>query len=81
MPSAAKYSSRGVTQIVEAGRAYTPRKDVLPGRQLGLVSRSGQLEKMGLVALIGADRVFDSRLSCLEAYRRDCQPKGQTAAQ
>lgn len=35
----------------------------------------GDLEKLGLIKAIGADRIFDSRHACLEAYR---QAAGQT---
>jgi MFS superfamily sulfate permease-like transporter len=66
-----------------ASRTLAELRDDLAaaGVALGLVNRSGQLEKMGLVTLIGADRVFDSRTSCLDAYRRECKTKGQTATQ
>jgi len=31
----------------------------------------GDLERMGLVKLIGANRIFPSRRACLEAYRSE----------
>ena len=33
------------------------------------LKRDGDLERMGLVELIGANRIFSSRRACLEAYR------------
>ena len=36
--------------------------------------RNGDLERMGLVRLIGAHRIFNSRRACLEAYRSECLP-------
>jgi len=35
------------------------------------VSPYGDLERMGLVKLIGANRIFDSRHACIEAYRSE----------
>jgi SulP family sulfate permease len=35
------------------------------------VRRDGDLERMGLVKLIGANRIFSSRRACLEAYRSE----------
>jgi MFS superfamily sulfate permease-like transporter len=32
----------------------------------------GDLEQMGLVELIGVNRIFASRHACLEAYRSEC---------
>jgi high affinity sulfate transporter 1 len=37
---------------------------VPPGRYVGL-------EQMGLIKLIGANRIFDSRMACLQAYRSE----------
>jgi MFS superfamily sulfate permease-like transporter len=34
--------------------------------------KDGNLERLGLVKLIGADRIFNSRRACLEAYRAEC---------
>jgi MFS superfamily sulfate permease-like transporter len=34
-------------------------------------TRYASLERMGLVKLIGANRIFDSRMACLEAYRSE----------
>jgi len=31
----------------------------------------GNLDRMGLVQLIGANRIFDSRHACIEAYRAE----------
>ena len=36
------------------------------------VRHHGDLEQMGLIKLIGADRIFDSRRACLAAYRSEC---------
>jgi sulfate permease, SulP family len=36
------------------------------------VKHDGDLERMGLVKLIGANRIFSSRRACLEAYRSEC---------
>ena len=33
----------------------------------------GNLERMGLVDLIGANRIFDSRHACIEAYRSEAK--------
>jgi MFS superfamily sulfate permease-like transporter len=41
------------------------------------VRRHGELEDMGLIKLIGAHRVFESRHKCLEAYRREVEGKGE----
>jgi MFS superfamily sulfate permease-like transporter len=35
------------------------------------LKRGGDLERMGLVKLIGANRIFNSRRACLEAYRAE----------
>jgi high affinity sulfate transporter 1 len=35
------------------------------------LKRGGDLERMGLVKLIGAHRIFNSRRACLEAYRSE----------
>jgi hypothetical protein len=32
----------------------------------------GDLERMGLIDLIGSNRIFMSRQHCLEAYRAEC---------
>jgi MFS superfamily sulfate permease-like transporter len=40
-------------------------------------TRYDSLERMGLVKLIGANRIFDSRTACLEAYRSEAL-KGST---
>ena len=37
------------------------------------VSPHGDLERMGLVQLIGANRIFDSRHACIEAYRSEAK--------
>ncbi len=34
--------------------------------------KDGNLERLGLVKLIGAHRIFNSRRACLEAYRAEC---------
>jgi MFS superfamily sulfate permease-like transporter len=39
----------------------------------------GELERMGLINLIGPHRVFDSRHHCLEAYRAEVEGKGPEA--
>jgi sulfate permease, SulP family len=36
------------------------------------VRKDGNLERLGLVKLIGAHRMFNSRRACLEAYRAEC---------
>ena len=36
------------------------------------VRHNGSLERMGLVKLIGSNRIFNSRRACLEAYRSEC---------
>ena len=35
------------------------------------LKRGGDLERMGLIKLIGANRIFNSRRACLEAYRSE----------
>jgi MFS superfamily sulfate permease-like transporter len=40
------------------------------------VRHHSDLEQMGLIKLIGAHRVFDSRHHCLEAYRSEIEGKG-----
>jgi MFS superfamily sulfate permease-like transporter len=37
------------------------------------VEPHGDLERMGLVQLIGANRIFDSRHACIEAYRSEAK--------
>ena len=37
------------------------------------VTSHGDLERMGLVQLIGANRIFDSRHACIEAYRSEAK--------
>jgi sulfate permease, SulP family len=37
----------------------------------------GDLEQMGLIQLIGANRIFGSRKDCLEAYRAECAISNQ----
>jgi len=37
------------------------------------LSPHGDLEQMGLVQLIGANRIFDSRHACIEAYRSEAK--------
>ena len=37
------------------------------------VAPQGNLERMGLVDLIGANRIFDSRHACIEAYRSEAK--------
>ena len=37
------------------------------------LSPHGDLERMGLVQLIGANRIFDSRHACIEAYRSEAK--------
>jgi len=37
------------------------------------VEPQGDLERMGLVQLIGANRIFDSRHACIEAYRSEAK--------
>ncbi len=36
------------------------------------IKKDGNLERLGLVQLIGAHRIFSSRRACLEAYRAEC---------
>jgi len=40
------------------------------------VTPHGHLERMGLVRLIGANRIFDSRHACIEAYRSATRRSG-----
>jgi hypothetical protein len=37
------------------------------------------LERMGLIDLIGAYRIFDSRHACLAAYQSECSGNGTQA--
>jgi MFS superfamily sulfate permease-like transporter len=39
----------------------------------------GDLEQMGLITLIGEDRIFDSRHECLQAYRSEVESGPQPA--
>lgn len=38
--------------------------------------RHGDLEQMGLIKLIGENRIFQSRRACVEAYRSEVYPEG-----
>jgi len=70
--------ARAVTELdYSAGRALVELHQDLSGRGIVLamiiveVRHKDRLERMGLVDLIGAERVFDSRYDCLEAYRSE----------
>ncbi len=39
------------------------------------IRHHGFLERMGLIELIGAHRIFESRQACMEAYRSECSCK------
>jgi MFS superfamily sulfate permease-like transporter len=60
-----------------AGRAVTDlHQDLAKAGVVLALSRlqvepQGDLERMGLVQLIGANRIFDSRHACVEAYRSE----------
>src|SRR5262249_38970378 len=43
-------------------------------------TRYDHLERIGLVKLIGANRIFDSRMSCLQAYRSEVLNKSDVPA-
>jgi hypothetical protein len=43
------------------------------------VRHQGDLESMGLIKLIGANRIFDSRHACLDAYRLESSSGINTA--
>jgi high affinity sulfate transporter 1 len=61
-----------------AGRALADLKEDLAkaGVVLALiiikVRHHGDLERMGIVNMIGAKRIFDSREACVDAYRLEC---------
>jgi len=62
-----------------AGRAVTElHQDLAKAGVVLALSRlqvgpHGDLERMGLVQLIGENRIFDSRHACIEAYRADAK--------
>ena len=70
--------ARAVTELdYSASRALTELKEDLQktGVALALIvvqtRHGGTLARMGLVDLIGADRIFESRYDCIEAYRSE----------
>jgi MFS superfamily sulfate permease-like transporter len=72
--------ARAVTEMdYSAGRALTElQKDLSrAGVELALivvpVRHQGLLERMGLIDLIGASRIFESRFDCIQAYRLAAQ--------
>jgi hypothetical protein len=44
------------------------------------VKHRADLERMGLIDLIGANRIFDSRHACLAAYNSECLLGSDTQA-
>jgi sulfate permease, SulP family len=64
---------------LSAGRALMDLHQVLAkaGVVLALsrlqLSPDGDFERMGLVQLIGANRIFDSRHACIEAYQSEAK--------
>jgi hypothetical protein len=44
------------------------------------VKHQADLERMGLIDLIGANRIFDSRHACLVAYNSQCLSGNDTRA-
>lgn len=72
--------ARAVTELdYSAGRALAELQQDLQqaGVALALIvvqtRHQDDLERMGLVDLIGADRIFDSRYTCIEAFRSEVQ--------
>jgi MFS superfamily sulfate permease-like transporter len=45
------------------------------------VRPQGDLERMGLIELIGPDRIFESRHACLKAYESECPAEGKPPAE
>jgi MFS superfamily sulfate permease-like transporter len=43
------------------------------------VRHHGDLERMGLINLIGAKQIFDSRQACVDAYRLESSSRINTA--
>jgi len=56
------------------------KADVVLALIIVQVRHHGDLERMGLINLIGANRIFDSRESCLEAYRSESSMRNSTPA-
>lgn len=70
--------ARAVTELdYSAGRVLTElhqdlsRKGIVLAMIIVEVRHKESLERLGLIDLIGADRVFDSRYDCVEAYRSE----------
>lgn len=70
--------ARAVTELdYSAGRALSELHQDLSkaGIVLGMIvvqaRHKDSLERMGLVDLLGADRIFESRYECIEAYRSE----------
>ena len=40
----------------------------------------GELDRLGLIKLIGAHRIFDSRQACLEAYQAEGKTRNKAQA-
>jgi MFS superfamily sulfate permease-like transporter len=70
--------ARAVTELdYSAGRALSELHQDLSkaGIVLGMIAVQARhrdsLERMGLVDLLGVDRIFESRYECLQAYRSE----------
>jgi MFS superfamily sulfate permease-like transporter len=79
--------ARAVTEMdYSAGRALAELQQDLSrvGVVLALiivpVRHQGNLERMGLVNLIGANRIFQSRHACIQAYRLEAREEDKSLA-
>ena len=79
--------ARAVTELdYSAGRALAELHQDLSkaGVVLALivvpVRHQGSIERMGLVNLIGANRIFESRHKCIQAYRLEAREVDKSSA-
>ena len=67
-----QWSQPMVTALMDLHKDLAKAGVVLAVSRLQLRSH-GDLERMGLVQLIGANRIFDSRHACIEAYQSEAK--------
>jgi high affinity sulfate transporter 1 len=73
--------ARAITELdYSAGRALVElheelsKKDIVLALIVVQVQHQGYLERLGLLDLIGTNRIFQSRYDCIQAYRAEISP-------